>query len=120
MVRAVVEEKEEARAEFDAAVAQGKSAYLAEQVRADIFKISVGNLPGNATVTVSLTYVVALAPEGGDAVRFVLPTAVAPRYEPLPAFAEISSATHNITVADGAAAGEKSVAVTENLLARDV
>jgi len=77
--RTVVQEQGEARAEFAAAVLQGQSAYLAEQVRADIFCISVENLPRNATVTVLLTYVVALEVVGGEGtMQFVFPIAVAP------------------------------------------
>jgi len=47
------------------AVAQGWSAYLEEQVRTNIFRNSVVNLISNATVMVSLAYMVALEALGG-------------------------------------------------------
>ncbi|KJE94062.1 von Willebrand domain-containing protein [Capsaspora owczarzaki ATCC 30864] len=81
LVSGVVKEKEEARREYTEAVARGDGAYLLEQARADIFSIKVGNLPPGKTCAIRITYIVALKVEG-DAVRFLLPTTVAPRYTP--------------------------------------
>jgi hypothetical protein len=84
-----VQEKEQARATYDAAVASGQGAQLLEQKRADIFQMSVGNLLPRQLCAVSITYVAEL-PVAGDAVKFFLPTFVAPRYhtasehDPLP------------------------------------
>ena len=82
VITAIVKEREEARKDFDDAVDQGKTAYLAEQSRADIFLISVGNLPRDKIVRVTLVYVTTLEAISSDTLRFVFPTAVAPRYEP--------------------------------------
>eukprot|EP00586_Coscinodiscus_wailesii_P000543 CAMPEP_0172479762 /NCGR_PEP_ID=MMETSP1066-20121228/4557_1 /TAXON_ID=671091 /ORGANISM="Coscinodiscus wailesii, Strain CCMP2513" /LENGTH=695 /DNA_ID=CAMNT_0013240519 /DNA_START=67 /DNA_END=2154 /DNA_ORIENTATION=+ len=82
VITAIVKERKEARKDFDDAVNQGKTAYLAEQSRADIFLISVGNLPRDEIVRVTLVYVTTLEAISSDTLRFVFPTAVAPRYEP--------------------------------------
>lgn len=81
-IEAVVKEREEARKEFEEAIEDGKNAYLAEQTRADIFHISVGNIPKGKLVRVTLVYVMPLEAVGADTLRFVFPTDVAPRYEP--------------------------------------
>jgi len=82
VIRAVVKEKSAARKEYNEATSNGQNAYLAEQTRADIFKISVGNLPSNQVVKVSLVYITTLESVGADTVKFVFPTDIAPRYEP--------------------------------------
>ena len=46
-----------------------------------MFSATIGNILAGSVVTVSLTYVAQLKTEG-SAVRFLLPTAVAPRYTP--------------------------------------
>eukprot|EP00163_Fabomonas_tropica_P003269 TRINITY_DN1275_c0_g1_i1.p2 TRINITY_DN1275_c0_g1~~TRINITY_DN1275_c0_g1_i1.p2 ORF type:complete len:276 (+),score=81.29 TRINITY_DN1275_c0_g1_i1:282-1109(+) len=74
-------EKEEAFRTYDEAISRGDGAYLVDEERPDLFTMSVGNLPPNKTVTIKLTYLTQLVLEG-DKLRFVLPTAVAPRYTP--------------------------------------
>jgi hypothetical protein len=77
----VVKPREEAFATYDDALAEGHGAFLLDEERPDIFSASVGSiLPGNA-VELELTYVTELMFEG-DALRFTLPTTVAPRYAP--------------------------------------
>lgn len=83
VVRAVVKAKEEAKKEYEDAVAAGKGAYLAEQQVRDVFKISLGNLPPDELVRIEFVYVAPLEAMGEDVLAFVLPTAIAPRYEPL-------------------------------------
>eukprot|EP00162_Nutomonas_longa_P016051 comp22477_c0_seq3/m.55601 comp22477_c0_seq3/g.55601 ORF comp22477_c0_seq3/g.55601 comp22477_c0_seq3/m.55601 type:complete len:879 (+) comp22477_c0_seq3:28-2664(+) len=80
-IKGIVKEKEQAFRDYDAAIARGDGAYLAEEDKADIFSMSVGNLPPGKTVTIRLTYVTRLGAEGDD-LRFVLPLAMVPRYTP--------------------------------------
>jgi Ca-activated chloride channel family protein len=76
-----VEEKEKAFAEYDDAMASGHGAYLLDQEQADIFTVSVGNVPPGKEVVLRITTVSELALEG-DAIRFTLPTTISPRYAP--------------------------------------
>ncbi|GAA5929867.1 hypothetical protein JCM10213_002807 [Rhodosporidiobolus nylandii] len=77
----VVEEKEEARQQYEEAVQAGKLASLAEQATPDTFKCSVGNILPNETVVIELTYVTELAEgETSDSIRFHLPSRVGARY----------------------------------------
>jgi len=82
VIEAVVKEREEAEQDFEEAVNNGENAFLAEQIRADIFHISVGNIPMNKIVRITLVYVTTPETLGVNVVRFVFPTAVAPRYQP--------------------------------------
>jgi len=81
IVQGKVKEKQQAKAEYNAAIQRGDGAYLLEQEKADIFQVSVGNIPANTRVNIKITYVVELESDG-DYVRFTLPTTIAPRYTP--------------------------------------
>ena len=74
-------EREEAFAAYDDALAGGHGAALLDEERPNVFTASVGSLLPGQELTVELTWVEALAREG-DAIRFALPTVVAPRYVP--------------------------------------
>jgi hypothetical protein len=76
-----VEEREKAFEKYDEAMAAGHGAYLLDQERADVFTVSVGNVPPGKEVVLRITTVAELALEG-DAIRFVLPTTISPRYAP--------------------------------------
>ena len=76
-----VQGKHAARATYHSAVQQGNSAQLLEQMRADVFQMSVGNLLPGASVIVKITYVADLKIDEG-AVRFLLPTHISPRFHP--------------------------------------
>jgi hypothetical protein len=54
-----IKKKEEAKADYDAAVNSGVSAFLLEETegRPDIFQISVGRLPPGSVATILLTYI---------------------------------------------------------------
>jgi Ca-activated chloride channel homolog len=80
-VRGVIKRREEARAMFDAARAQGRTAGLLDQERPNIFTQSVTNIPANETVTVTISYVQTLQYEAGD-YEFVFAMVVGPRYVP--------------------------------------
>lgn len=76
---AVVQEREQAFATYDAAIAAGHGAALLDQERRNVFTASVGNLlPGEETV-IEVVYVQELAADEG-ALRLTIPTLVAPRY----------------------------------------
>jgi Ca-activated chloride channel family protein len=76
-----VEEREKAFETYDEALADGHGAYLLEEERADIFTASLGNIPPGKEVIIRVETVAELRMEG-DAIRFTLPTTIAPRYAP--------------------------------------
>jgi hypothetical protein len=79
----IVKEKDKAKKVFDEAVARGESAGLLQQSHeaADVFTTSLGNIPAGESVFVEIAYVGELkAAEGDGAVRFTIPTIIAPRY----------------------------------------
>jgi Ca-activated chloride channel family protein len=80
-VRAELKERAAARQEYDAAIASGRRAAIAEEERPDVFTMRVGNILPGERVTVALTLVGPLSYEDGEA-TFRLPLVVAPRYIP--------------------------------------
>ncbi|MCB9644714.1 MAG: VWA domain-containing protein [Myxococcales bacterium] len=81
VLRGEIEEKQQAFERYDEALSEGNSAFLMEQVRPDIFTISVGRIPSQETVEIEITYVAEFQYEG-NAIRWMLPTTVSPRYIP--------------------------------------
>ena len=81
VIRGRVEEREKAFEAYDEAMTAGYGAYLLDEERADVFTASVGNLPPGKEAVLRLTTVSEL-PLEGDAIRFTLPTTIAPRYAP--------------------------------------
>src|SRR5262249_12882774 len=76
-----VQEREEAFRQYDDALTAGHGAALLEQERANVFTASVGNLlPGEETL-VEVQYVQRLRADEG-ALRWMIPTLVAPRSMP--------------------------------------
>ncbi|XP_063953613.1 uncharacterized protein LOC129256833 isoform X2 [Lytechinus pictus] len=73
----IVEEKEQARKSYDKAKEQGHGAYLMEEEAANVFAITVGNLPPGSCVVISVRYVTELVVEG-DRIAFNLLGSVAP------------------------------------------
>jgi Ca-activated chloride channel family protein len=55
VTKCVVQEKTQARATYDAAIAAGDGAQLLEQQRPDVFHMHVGNLMPGQACTVSIT-----------------------------------------------------------------
>jgi Ca-activated chloride channel homolog len=80
-VTARLREREQARAEYDAAVASGRRAAIAEEERPDVFTLRVGNVLPGEEVSVELTVVGLLPVVDGEA-EFRFPLVVAPRYVP--------------------------------------
>lgn len=75
-----VDPKAVARERFEQAIAEGKTAALLEQERADVFTQDIGNIPANETIVARITVDAPLAwlPEGEWEMRF--PTVIGPRY----------------------------------------
>jgi len=82
LVEGKVKEKQEAKAVYQKARAEGKRAALVEQDRPNLFTTSVANIPPKGEITVRIEYQQSLAWRDG---RFGLhfPMAVTPRYSPL-------------------------------------
>jgi Ca-activated chloride channel family protein len=78
-VVAQIREKKQARVEYDAAKAAGKSAALLEQHRPNVFKMSVANIMPGDVVDVELRYTELVVPTN-SIYEFVYPTVVGPRY----------------------------------------
>ena len=81
LVKGHVEERDNAFEAYDQAISVGHGGYLLDEERADVFTASVGNLPPGKDAVLRLTTVSELSLDG-DAIRFTLPTTIAPRYAP--------------------------------------
>jgi Ca-activated chloride channel family protein len=82
-IKAQIREKQQARAEYQAAKKQGKSAALLEQHRPNVFKMNVANILPGDVIEVELLYTELIVPT--DSVyEFVFPTVVGPRYTTRP------------------------------------
>ncbi len=79
IINARIREKQQAKREYDAAKAAGKTASLLEQDRPNIFQMSVANIRPNDVVEVTLQYTEMIVPTEG-VYQFVYPTVVGPRY----------------------------------------
>lgn len=79
VIVAKIQKREEARAAYEQAKKEGKSASLLEQQRPNVFQMNVANiLPGDEIKT-ELSYTELLTPTDG-VYEFVYPTVVGPRY----------------------------------------
>lgn len=79
MITARIKEKEEAKAEYEEAKTEGKSASLLEQKRPNVFTMDVANIMPGETVSIELHYTDLITPKEGI-YEFVFPTVVGPRY----------------------------------------
>ncbi|KAJ7147301.1 von Willebrand factor type A domain-containing protein [Mycena filopes] len=92
----LVQEKQEARETYDAAVSQGKTAALVEQQTPDVFQIAVGNIQPQETVVIELLYATVLAEdEDNDSIRFHLPLHIGARYGQPPPSSPPDNAGHS-------------------------
>ena len=82
-IRAEIKAKEEARMEYDDAVASGRTAAYGEEKMGDIFSLALGNLPPGKEAEIHLTMVGELEIDAEGSVRFALPAVLKPRYTPL-------------------------------------
>ncbi|PIK52072.1 putative poly [Apostichopus japonicus] len=71
-----VKEKEVAHREYREAVSKGHGAYLMDEEAADVFTVSVGNLPPSTEVIIKITYIIELSLDG-DRIVFNLPGSLA-------------------------------------------
>ena len=78
-VEAKIEEREEAKQQYEAAKNAGKRASLLEQQRANVFTMNVANIMPGDTIDVEMDYSELLVPEDAT-YEFVYPTVVGPRY----------------------------------------
>ncbi|CAF3602122.1 unnamed protein product [Rotaria sordida] len=83
-ITAVLKEKKKAEEEYKSAVEQGQTAVLMRQSQEtlDTFTVNVGALPPGKECRVKITYVAELDLIDGNSIRFVVPTTIAPRYNP--------------------------------------
>ncbi|XP_028003178.2 von Willebrand factor A domain-containing protein 5A isoform X1 [Eptesicus fuscus] len=80
---AELQEKSEARTNYENAISQGQQAFLLEEddQAGDIFSCNVGNLPPGSKAALTLKYVQELPLEADGALRYVLPAILNPRYQ---------------------------------------
>ncbi len=79
VIEAQIKEREQARADYEQAKADGRTASLLEQQRPNVFQMNVANILPGDEIKVELLYTELLAPEDGI-YEFVYPTVVGPRY----------------------------------------
>lgn len=79
LISAVIKEREQAQATFEAAKKEGKSATLLEQQRPNVFTMKVANVMPGDRIEVTLRYSELLVPTSGT-YELVFPTVVGPRY----------------------------------------
>ncbi|KAJ3876874.1 hypothetical protein F5051DRAFT_354695 [Lentinula edodes] len=85
-VDGVVKQKDEAQKEMDIAVSEGLTAALGQEVTKDVFSIGIGNVAGNETITINLSYMSPLIDdEDRNQLRFTLPRSYMERYGRRPA-----------------------------------
>ena len=81
---AKIQERKEARRQYEEARQQGKSASLLEQQRPNVFQMNVANILPGDVIQVELKYTELLVPTDGI-YEFVYPIVVGPRYSNQPA-----------------------------------
>ncbi|KAG7324289.1 hypothetical protein KOW79_012305 [Hemibagrus wyckioides] len=81
---AEVQEKEEAREQYDDALSSGEQAFLLEESEesVDVFRLSVGSLPPRQSASVTFIYIIELSVQADHSLQFCLPAVLNPRYTP--------------------------------------
>lgn len=79
VLKAQIKERGQARADYEQARQQGRSASLLEQQRPNVFQMNVANILPGDEIRVELCYTELLVPTEGT-YAFVYPTVVGPRY----------------------------------------
>ncbi|KAA3660892.1 MAG: VWA domain-containing protein, partial [Calditrichaeota bacterium] len=82
-ITAKIEEREEARRQFEQAREEGRRASLLEQNRPNVFQMNVTNIQPGDVILVELKYTELLKPTDGI-YSFAYPTVVGPRYSETP------------------------------------
>ncbi|KAI4620240.1 hypothetical protein J4E80_004766 [Alternaria sp. BMP 0032] len=102
----LVKEKNEAKKTYEKAKEKGEAAALLERLdeAADVFSTAISNVPGGASVHVSIKYIQELKHDAEvDGIRLTMPASISPRYGSYPGklqetSAEIDSKGISITV----------------------
>ncbi|XP_032328173.1 von Willebrand factor A domain-containing protein 5A-like isoform X2 [Camelus ferus] len=83
IIKAELQDKTEAHANYENAISQGHQAFLLEEddCSRDVFFCNVGNLRPGSKVALTLKYVQELPLEADGALRYVLPAILNPRYQ---------------------------------------
>ncbi len=84
VITAKIEERQEARRQYETARQFGQTASLLEQQRPNVFQMNVSNILPGDEIKVDLVYTELLVPEN-HLYEFVYPTVVGPRYSTKPA-----------------------------------
>src|SRR4030065_341734 len=87
---AKIQERKEARRQYEEAKQQGKSTSLLEQQRPNVFQMNVANILPGDVIQVELKYSELLVPTDGI-YEFVYPTVVGPRYSNQPSTTALPS-----------------------------
>ncbi|TDC59051.1 VWA domain-containing protein, partial [Actinomadura sp. GC306] len=82
VIEGTLKERGQARQDYDAAIAAGRRAAIAEEDRPDVFTMRVGNILPGERVTITLTLDQPLPHESASSAVFRFPLVVAPRYIP--------------------------------------
>jgi len=78
IIDGIVQEKEQAKQTFEKAKKQGKTAFLMEREKSDIFQISLGNVYANEEVRIEISYIAELEMREGR-IRVRIPNRIAPK-----------------------------------------
>ena len=81
VIEGVIKEREQARADYDQALSEGKRASIAEEERPGVFTMRVGNILPGERIVIRTTLTGRLPFEDGEA-TYRFPLVVAPRYIP--------------------------------------
>ncbi|HWQ89979.1 MAG TPA: VIT and VWA domain-containing protein [Desulfitobacteriaceae bacterium] len=81
LIRGEIGEKEKAFKDYDAALQRGDTAILMEQVRANVFQVSLGQINANESAEISISYFQEIK-SNDNQLRIAIPTLLAPRYIP--------------------------------------
>jgi Ca-activated chloride channel family protein len=111
LIRGHVERRAEARAQYDAARVEGRTAALVEQERPNLFTQHLGNIPASTDVIVELTIDQPLRWVPGHGWEWRFPTVVAPRFLGAPGVV-VDAERVTVDVVDGVTPPTASVALT--------
>ena len=99
LIEGTIKEKEEATANYNAALQRLEPAGLLEQHTPDVFSTSIGNIPPGETVRVEIEYIMELKHDAEvDGLRFTIPTGIAPRYGDQPNWLSADAASPGVAV----------------------
>ena len=95
-IKAEIKKKEEAKQDYNNAIASGHTAAFAEQKSGDIFSVFLGNLPVLAEAEIHLKLVGELPIDAEGGVRFTLPAVLKPRYTPIGSTDPLAAASNAV------------------------